>query len=64
MARPRAADDYAAIRARMQELRLERERAALKVGTANERRLDEARWRVADQLREPVITRLKWRAES
>jgi hypothetical protein len=64
MARPRAADDFAAIRAGMEELRLERKQAALRVQSATESRLDEDRWRVADELREQAIPRRKWRAES
>jgi len=55
MGRPYAADDFAAIRARMEELKLERERA--------ERRakwLDEERWRIADEPRERPIARRNW----
>jgi hypothetical protein len=56
MTRPRAADDFAAIRARMKELRLEREQAALRVRAAAEvKRLDEERWRVSDELREGLF---------
>ena len=65
MTRPRIADDFAAIRARMKELRLEREQATLRVRAAAEvKRLDEERWRVSDELRERPIPRRKWRAES
>ena len=61
MTRPRAADDFAAIRARLEELRLERERAARKVRLANAGRLDdEDRWRLAEELRERVIPRRHW----
>ena len=49
--RPRAADDFAAIRARMEELKRERESAAPDGG---EERLDEGRWRVADEMRRRV----------
>jgi hypothetical protein len=65
MTRPRIADDFTAIRARMKELRIEREQAALRVRAATEvKRLDEERWRVSDELREGPIPRRKWRAES
>jgi hypothetical protein len=46
--RPRAADDFAAIRARMEELKRERNQAA-PVGPKE--RLDERRWRTSDELR-------------
>ena len=64
MTRPRIADDFAAIRTRMEELRLERERAALRGRVAEVKRLDEERWRVSDELREGPIPSRKWRAES
>jgi hypothetical protein len=48
---PRAADDFAAIRARMEELKRERGRAERDGG---EERLDERRWRVADAMRRSV----------
>jgi hypothetical protein len=48
MARPRAADDFAAIRARMEELKREQEQAARGEDVG---RLDERRWRVAEELR-------------
>ena len=48
--RPRAADDFAAIRARMEELKQERERAA----GDGEERLDESRWRVANEMRRRI----------
>jgi hypothetical protein len=48
--RPRAADDFAAIRARMEELKREGERAAPDGG---EERLDERR-RVADEMRRSI----------
>ena len=60
MGRPYAADDFAAIRARMEELRLERERASLKGRLANAGRLDEERWRVAEELRERAMARRNW----
>jgi hypothetical protein len=59
MGQPYAADDFATIRARMEELRLERERA--------ERRakwLAEERWRIVDEPQEWAMPRRKWRAES
>jgi hypothetical protein len=62
MTRPRIADDFAAIRTRMEELRLERERAALRGRVAEVKRLDEERWRVSDELREGPIPSRKWRA--
>jgi hypothetical protein len=49
--RPRAADDFAAIRARMEELKRERERA---VDDGGKERLDETRWRVSDELRRRI----------
>lgn len=48
MARPRAADDFAAIRARMEELKRDREQPERPKDTD---RLDEGRWQVADELR-------------
>ena len=48
---PCAADDFAAIRARMEELKRERESAAQDRG---EERLDERRWRVADAMRRSI----------
>jgi hypothetical protein len=48
----------------MEELRIERERAAMRVRVENGGRLDEERWRVADELKEQAIARRKWRAES
>jgi hypothetical protein len=47
----------------MEELWLERERAALRVRVAEVKRLDEERWRVSDELREAIPSR-KWRAKS
>jgi hypothetical protein len=45
----------------MEELRLERERAALKVRLANAGRLDdEDRWRIAEELGERAIPRRHW----
>jgi hypothetical protein len=54
MARPRAADDFAAIRARMEELKREREQVQPSEDTE---RLDERRWRVADELRAKALAR-------
>jgi hypothetical protein len=51
MARPRAADDFAAIRARMEELKRDQERAGQTAPSADEKRLDERRWRISDELR-------------
>jgi hypothetical protein len=51
---PRAADDYAAIRARMDELRAERERAAR---MADEEPTDTGRWRVVDDVRVRLFQR-------
>ena len=47
--RPRVADDFVAIRARMEELKRERELA-----THDEERPDESRWRVADAMRRSI----------
>ena len=52
MAQPRAADDFAAIRARMEELKREREQAARGEDAG---RLDERRWRVAEELRRRFV---------
>jgi hypothetical protein len=49
--RPRVADDFVAIRARMEELKRERELSAQDEGAE---RLDEERWRVADAMRRSV----------
>jgi hypothetical protein len=49
--RPRAADDFAAIRARMEELKRERERAKRAERSKDEERLDEKRWQISDRLR-------------
>jgi hypothetical protein len=49
--RPRAADDFAAIRARMEELKRERESATRDGGGE---RPDEGRWRVSDELRRRI----------
>jgi hypothetical protein len=49
--RPRAADDFAAIRARMEELKHDREQAGRTARRGDEERLDERRWRISDQLR-------------
>jgi hypothetical protein len=49
--RPRAADDFAAIRARMEELKREREGAERNEG---EERLGERRWRVGDAMRRSI----------
>jgi hypothetical protein len=59
MARPRAADDLPAIRARMEELKREREHVE-----RNEEveRLDERRWRVSDELRARALARRNWPA--
>jgi hypothetical protein len=57
MARPRAADDFAAIRARMEELKREREQVQPSEDTE---RLDERRWRVADELRAKALARRNW----
>jgi hypothetical protein len=59
MARPRAADDFAAIRARMEELKREREQGERKEDV---KRLDETRWRVADELRARALARRNWPA--
>jgi hypothetical protein len=57
MAQPRAADDFAAIRARMEEIKREREQAER---PKDAKRLDE-RWRVSDELRAwPVLRRSAW----
>jgi hypothetical protein len=48
MARPRAGDDFAAIRARIEELKREQEQAAHAEDLG---RLDERRRRVAEELR-------------
>lgn len=47
MDRPRVADDFAAIRARMEELKRERERAAR---DGEEKALDARRWPTAEQI--------------
>ena len=60
MARPRAADDFAAIRARMEELKREREQVERKEDV--ERRLDERRWQVSDVLRARDLARRNWPA--
>jgi hypothetical protein len=60
MERPRAADDFAVIRARMEELKREREQGALRVRSPSERRLDEQRWQVAEELRERVLPGRHW----
>ena len=57
MARPRAADDFAAIRARMEELKREREQVERKEDV---KRLDETRWRVSDVLRARDLARRNW----
>jgi hypothetical protein len=57
MARPRAADDFSAIRARMEELKREREQVQPSEDTE---RLDERRWRVADELRARALARRNW----
>ena len=49
--RPRLADDFVAIRARMEELKRERELATHDEG---EERPDESRWRVADAMRRSI----------
>jgi hypothetical protein len=49
--RPRVADDFGAIRARMEELKRERE---LTTHDEGEERPDESRWRVADAMRRSV----------
>jgi hypothetical protein len=49
--RPRAADDFAAIRARMEELQREREQGQRAARSGDEKRLDERRWRISDELR-------------
>ena len=49
MAQPRAADDFAAIRARMEELKREREQAKR---PKDSERLDERRWRMSGELRQ------------
>jgi hypothetical protein len=54
MARPRAADDFAAIRARMEELKRQREQVER---TEDVGRLDETCWRVADELRARGLVR-------
>ena len=59
MKRPRTADDFEAIRARMEELERERERAER---NGRGERLDEGRWRVAEELRARVIPREKGQA--
>lgn len=56
MARPRAADDFAAIRVRMEREQAERPKDA--------GRLDERRWQVAEELRERFNTRRNSRAGS
>jgi hypothetical protein len=60
MERPRAADDFAAIRARMEELKREREEGALRVRSPSARRLDEERWQVAEELRERALPGRHW----
>ena len=49
--RPRVADDFAAIRARMEELKREREQAGRTARSGDEERLDEKRWQISDRLR-------------
>jgi hypothetical protein len=51
MAQPRAADDFAAIRARMEELKREREQARGEDAEG----LDERRWRVAEEPRRRFV---------
>jgi hypothetical protein len=48
----------------MEELRLEREQAAMRVRIENGGRLDEERAEVSDGLKMRVIPSRKWRAES
>jgi hypothetical protein len=57
MQRPRAADDFAAIRARMEELRRERERAAQVAQGVDDERADERRWRLANGAWTKVLPR-------
>jgi hypothetical protein len=61
MDRPRAADDFAAIRARMEELKREREREQAAYNSPKERP-DEKRWRTSDELRTRVTPRSNGRA--
>jgi hypothetical protein len=49
--RPCAADDFAAIRARMEETKCKRERSHSAAWSRDEERLDERRWRISDQLK-------------
>jgi hypothetical protein len=54
----RAADDFPAIRARMGELKRERERAARRPAwMLDEESADKVRWRIDDRLREKVFPR-------
>jgi hypothetical protein len=58
MERLRAADDYAAIRARMEELRRERERGVRRAAlSAPEDPVDGRRRRIADDLRPETLPR-------
>jgi hypothetical protein len=54
MDRPRAADDFAAIRARMEELKRERERAAR---DGSEKLLDARRWPTAEEVAKVIPRR-------
>jgi hypothetical protein len=49
--RPRAADDFAAIRTRLAELKRERERAERAARRAEDERFDERRWQFSDNPR-------------
>jgi hypothetical protein len=51
--RPRVADDFVAIRARMEELKRERELATHDEGEGDEWP-DKSRWRVADAMRRSI----------